>query len=320
MHTPFKLAALAAAVAFTYGCEQPSSPLVSEKQAAEKPGLQAAENGVKSAPQTTDPRTQTLVSVDGFPITGEMFGLYYSQRLKKMPGAKNSPEAQNQSINEMINMVLLTREAEKAGLQNNPNVRVALELQRSELLSRIALQQHASQNLPSDEALKAAYDAKYANESAGSEYKARHILVAEEDKAKELIIEINGGADFAEMAKEHSTGPSGKNGGDLGWFEGSQMVKPFSDALKTMEPGSVSAEPVKTQFGWHIILLEETRAKEPPTFESVRPQLQANASRQVLQDYVHKLRESSKIVLNEELTKKKPAPEMAPMPAPAAAE
>lgn len=125
-----------------------------------------------------------------------------------------------------------------------------------------------------DEALQSAYDAKYADAEPTEEFNASHILVETEEKAGELVTELEGGADFAELAKEHSTGPSGPGGGELGWFGAGMMVKPFEDAVMALEDGAVSA-PVQTQFGWHVIKRNESRTKGAPALEEVREELAA---------------------------------------------
>lgn len=121
-------------------------------------------------------------------------------------------------------------------------------------------------------AIQAAYDAQYANAEPTKEWNASHILVATEDEAKALIEELNNGADFAALAKEKSTGPSGPNGGELGWFSAGMMVKPFEDAVKEMKDGEI-AGPVKTQFGWHVIKLNESRMKGAPPLDSVKDEI-----------------------------------------------
>lgn len=122
------------------------------------------------------------------------------------------------------------------------------------------------------EALQAAYEARFANAEPSTEYHAAHILVASEEDAIALIEELDGGADFAELAREKSTGPSGPNGGDLGWFGTGMMVPEFETAVVALEPGQVSA-PVQTQFGWHVIKLNETRMADAPPLEEVRDEL-----------------------------------------------
>ena len=148
---------------------------------------------------------------------------------------------------------------------------VALQNQRRIIMSSQHIAQLQGQAVTED-ALKAAYDATYANAPAQKEYHAAHILVETREQAAALVAEARGGADFAELAKAHSTGPSGPRGGDLGWFGRGQMVPPFEAAVVQMAVGDIS-EPVETQFGWHVIKLEETRDTIPPSFEQVRGEL-----------------------------------------------
>ena len=140
-----------------------------------------------------------------------------------------------------------------------------------------------------DAALQAAYDEKYTNAPAAKEYSAQHILVDSEEKAKELKGQIDGGADFAELAKSNSTDTgSAVNGGDLGWFGVGMMVKPFEDAVAAMQPGTVS-DPIKTDFGWHIIKLNETREAAKPTLDEVREELAAEIEQKAVEAHVAKL-------------------------------
>ncbi|WP_424941351.1 peptidylprolyl isomerase [Aliiroseovarius sp. S253] len=150
---------------------------------------------------------------------------------------------------------------------------IILENQRREIVASEKVDSIASEAV-TDEALQAAYDAQYADAEPSKEFSAAHILVATEDEAKDLITKLEGGADFAELAKEFSTGPSGPNGGDLGWFGPGMMVKPFEDAVMGLENGAVSA-PVQTQFGWHVVKLNDTRMVGAPELEEVREELVA---------------------------------------------
>lgn len=150
---------------------------------------------------------------------------------------------------------------------------IRLENQRRELAANDKVEAVIA-NAVTEEALRAAYDAEYADAEPTKEYSAAHILVKTEDEARKLIAELEGGADFAELAKTHSTGPTGANGGDLGWFSAGMMVKPFEDAVVASEPGAISA-PVKTDFGWHVIKLNEVRMKGAPAFDEVRDELAA---------------------------------------------
>ncbi|MDZ7710067.1 MAG: peptidylprolyl isomerase [Roseovarius sp.] len=144
------------------------------------------------------------------------------------------------------------------------------------------------------EALQAAYDSEYAETGDETEYRASHILVETEEKAKEIAGEIADGANFAALAQEHSTGPSGPSGGELGWFGAGVMVPEFSDAVAALEAGEVSG-PVQTQFGWHLIKLNETRVKERPSLDEVRGELTETLRRQALDAHVAQLEAESDV-------------------------
>ncbi|MEB8388894.1 peptidylprolyl isomerase [Rhodobacteraceae bacterium KMM 6894] len=139
-----------------------------------------------------------------------------------------------------------------------------------------------------DETVTAAFEETYADGTETTEYKASHILVETEEKAQELIGLLENGADFAALAQEHSTGPSGPSGGTLGWFSAGMMVQPFQDAVEKMSAGDVSP-PVQTQFGWHVILLEETRVKDQPKLEDVRGDIENKLSQQAIDAEIARL-------------------------------
>lgn len=143
-----------------------------------------------------------------------------------------------------------------------------LENERRSLMAGAALAQ-AMTAAVTDEMIEEAYQLEYATAVATKEFNASHILVETEAKAADLVSELNGGANFADLAKEHSTGPSGPNGGELGWFSEGMMVQPFQDAVAVLDDGGVSA-PVQTQFGWHVIILNESRVLDAPGIEEVR--------------------------------------------------
>ncbi|HMO70303.1 MAG TPA: peptidyl-prolyl cis-trans isomerase [Paracoccaceae bacterium] len=137
-----------------------------------------------------------------------------------------------------------------------------------------------------DAGLQAAYDARFKDAAPATEYHAAHILVDSEEKAADLKAQVEGGADFAVLAREHSTDPgSGARGGDLGWFGLGQMVKPFEDAVVALEPGQVGG-PIQTQFGWHIIRLTETRLAAVPTLDQMRDELSAEIERQAVDAHI----------------------------------
>lgn len=150
-----------------------------------------------------------------------------------------------------------------------------------------------------DEVLQAAYEARFANAVPTTEFNASHILVETEAEAQDIQKQLNEGADFAELAKEKSTGPSGANGGSLGWFGPSMMVKPFEDAVVAMKAGEISG-PVQTQFGWHVLLLNESRLQDTPSLESIKAELEAEIQQKAVENVVTGLIESAEVTRIEE--------------------
>ncbi len=168
-----------------------------------------------------------------------------------------------------------------------------LENERRALLASQVLQGAVEQAV-TDAALQAAYDAQFANAEPTEEWSAAHILVETKEEAEALIKELDGGADFAALAKEHSTGPSGPNGGALGWFGKGMMVKPFETAVMALEVGGVSA-PVETQFGWHVVKLNDKRMQGPPPMEEVRDQLVEVVQAEAMEKAVQALTAAAKV-------------------------
>ncbi len=166
-------------------------------------------------------------------------------------------------------------------------VELSLENERRSLLAADAIET-AMADVGSEEELRAAYDAKYADGTGGTEFNASHILVESKEDADAVKAELDGGADFAETAKAKSTGPSGPNGGELGWFSDGQMVPEFQEAVNALEVGQVS-EPIQTQFGWHVIILNDKRDKEAPELEAVANELLAELRQNALEDRIEEL-------------------------------
>jgi len=249
-----------------------------------------------------------LATVNGKEYPLDTFRAFYSERVQQT-GGQNTPELQQQAFNEFLNLIVASQEAEKRDLQDTPEVQSALEMQRMMVLSAAALQQIAAQSDPTDKELKAAYD-EFVEQSKRTEYKARHILVDDKEKAEELIkkLDKDKGKDFDKLAKENSLGPTAEKGGDLGWFDLRRMVKPFADAVAELKPGTYTEQPVQTQFGWHVILLEDTRPAEPPSFEEAKPQLEAAVRRQKVAEKLNELREKADVKLNEDVVRIKEEP------------
>ena len=156
-----------------------------------------------------------------------------------------------------------------------------------------ALQKYLEDHPVTDEELKPEYDAQVA--AMPREYRARHILVEDKASADAITKQLADGADFAKLATQKSKDSSSQSGGDLGWFTPDSMVKPFADAVAKLQPGEITSEPVQSQFGWHVIKLEESRASAPPPFEEVKDQVKVFVQRKKLQAYLEGLREQAKV-------------------------
>jgi len=181
-------------------------------------------------------------------------------------------------LNQLIQQTALSQ-----ALEDPEPRRIPLSLKNERRLLRAGAQiERIAKDAVTDEAIRQAYEERYAKAEPSKEYNASHILVKTKEEAEEIIKELESGADFAGLAREKSTGPSGPNGGQLGWFGPGMMVKPFEDAVVALEPGQIS-EPVETQFGWHVIRLNETRLKDAPKLEDVREELRQELERAAVQ-------------------------------------
>ena len=167
------------------------------------------------------------------------------------------------------------------------HVRLSLENERRSLIAAEALEKVMA-GVASEAEVQAAYDAQYGDGYGGEEYNASHILVKSEDEASAIKADLDAGADFAETAKSKSTGPSGPNGGALGWFGPGQRVPDFEAAVIAQKPGEIS-EPVQTQFGWHVIKLNETRQADAPALETVQDELATQLRREAVEEYIQGL-------------------------------
>ncbi len=240
------------------------------------------------APTAAAPSSPAVATVDGTAITRDAYDDYLKSLLRGKPATDVTPDEKNQVLDQMINMQLIAAQAEKDGLQNDPEIATRLALVRTQVLADSAAQKYLKNHEPTDAELHAAYDAA----ADKTEYHAAHILVPTKEKAEQLIKKLKGGAKFEDVAKAESTDSSKANGGDLGWFTTARMVKPFGDAVKSMKKGEISPEPVQTQYGWHIIRLDDTR--EAP-FDQFKPQLTNAILQKKFQQYIEGLRATAKI-------------------------
>jgi peptidyl-prolyl cis-trans isomerase C len=203
----------------------------------------------------------------------------------------------------LIDMKIVSKEAEDKKIADRDDFKTRLAFARNRLLmdNLLAAEGKAA---TTDENMKKVYEDAAKQISGEQEVHARHILVETEDQAKKIEDQLKKGADFAELAKKESKDPGASDGGDLGFFTKDQMVPEFSTVAFALEPGKIS-DPVKTQFGWHIIKVEEKRARKAPDFEQVKPQIETYVTRKAQADYVAKLRQAAKV---ERLDKPQDAP------------
>ena len=187
-------------------------------------------------------------------------------------------------LEQLIQQTLI---AQQSATAQSPRIRLGLENEERLLVAAQAIDAMSSE-LVTDEAIKAAYDAQFANVEMGFEYNASHILVETKEAAEKLVERANAGEDFAELAKEASTGPSGPNGGSLGWFGKGMMVPPFEQAVVAMEAGAISG-PVQTDFGWHVIKLNKTRPVSAPELDSVREEIATEIQQTMVSQKIEEL-------------------------------
>ena len=196
---------------------------------------------------------------------------------------------------EVILREVFMQEAQKRGIAATPEYKEQMELARQTIMIRALFADYQKKNPVSDADLQAEYD-KFAAANGGKEYRARHILVEKEDEAKAIIAAIKGGAKFEDQAKAKSKDPgSGANGGDLDWANAASYVTEFSEAMIKLEKGQMTQEPVKSQFGYHIIRVDDVRQAKLPTFEELKPQIAQQMQQQKLGDFQRSLREKAKV-------------------------
>jgi peptidyl-prolyl cis-trans isomerase C len=274
-HTLLLIASLAA----VSGCDQMQSGSLTD----------TGNTATSSAPAVEG---VVVATVNNSPITQDVLDVYASQR-KAQGGNNEQANSEEAVLDELISLELMRQDAVNKGLNTQPVVIAALDQQTRTALAGAAIKDFMASNPVSDEAARALYDEQIG--VAGKEYNARHILVADEETANGVIELLDSGSDFSELAKEKSTGPSGPSGGKLGWFGADQMVKPFSEATAALEKGAYTKTPVQTQFGWHVILLDDIRESTPPPFDDVKDRIKLLLANQQLQQYIESMKSSASI-------------------------
>ncbi|PID50480.1 MAG: peptidylprolyl isomerase [Proteobacteria bacterium] len=273
-----------------------------------------------TANTASKPTTDIVAIVNGTEI--ERGTLDAILEMAKRSGAPPEQIDEKALLEDLVITELARQEAKKAGLAEREDIKQKVENFEDKLVLNTWMQEKANALEITEDDLKAAYD-KSISSMPKSEYKARHILLKNKEDAEGIIKELADGKDFAELAKAKSTGPSGPMGGDLGWFKPDSMVKPFAEAVSSMEPGNVSKQPVETQFGWHVIKLEEKRDVKLPEMKNMKPQLKRQLEQEKMLEYMQSLRSGAdvKILLPEKKpaeTNKEEAAEKADKPVPPA--
>lgn len=235
---------------------------------------------------------QNITTVNGKPVPKARMELLIGQITKS--GQPRSPEMEAKVKDEIVLREIFIQEAEKRGLAATADYKAQMELARQSILIRELFADYAKKSPVTDAEAQAEYD-KFKAQASGTEYHARHILVEKEDEAKALIKQLNGGAKFEDLASKNSkdTG-SAANGGDLGWSAPDAYVKEFGDALQKLKAGEMTQDAVKTQFGYHIIRLEESRVAQFPAFDDVKGQIIQRMQQQKVADFQEDLRKKAK--------------------------
>ena len=269
------------------GAPDPAAGQAAQEAPATGEATAAAPPPVPAEPIEVD-EDRVLATVDGTDITlGHVIVARRSlpEQFQGLPDEALLPGL----VDQLVQQTLLAGSLEEAP----PSIALQVENEERNLRAGAALRDHLTGAL-TEEDVRAAYEERVAGEAPTTEYRASHILVESEEEAREILAEIEGGADFADLARARSTGPSGPRGGDLGFFGEGMMVPPFQEAVEALSPGEVS-EPVETQFGWHVIRLEETRQSEAQPFEALAPEIAEELQREAVADHLAELTAQAEI-------------------------
>lgn len=267
------------------------------------PGLCAAALFISASADPVFADDSTVVAtVNGAPITEAEIALAESQldqQFSRLPADQKRAAA----LTALIEIKLMADKAVKDGLDQTEDFKRQMAFLRERALHRAEVEAIVSTGI-TDQDIRARYDKQVAAAPPESEIHARHILVKTEQEARDIIDQLNKGADFEKLAVEYSTGPSGPKGGDLGYFTKGQMVPSFEDAAFALNVGEYTKEPVKTQFGWHVIKVEDKRIKQPPAFDTVKDQIRNTLMREKYVAAVNQMRDAATIDVKDPEIKK----------------
>ena len=230
---------------------------------------------------------ETVANVNGKAISRRLADAFVAAQAAQ--GRPDSEELRAQVRDELIQREIISQKAVALGLDKNPAVQAQMELARQSVLVNAYVADYVRSHQPTEDQMKAEYE-KVKAQRGDKEFKARHVLVETEDQAKTIIDKLKKGEKFDELAKQSKDPGSREKGGDLGWANPASFVKPFADAMVKLEKGKYTAAPVKTDFGYHVIRLEDTRALKTPSFEEAKTQLKQRLEQQAVERHITELR------------------------------
>jgi len=248
----------------------------------------------QSATPSTAPKP--VATVNSQPLTAAEFEMFTKAVAGKVPAELDATQ-RSQALDTLVRAEAVAQQAEKEGLDKQGDVPPSLALARLQILEQAAMTNFLKDHKATDAELKAEYDTQIAA-MPKTQYKARHILVKTKEEADQIIGELKKGAKFEKLAADHSLDGSKSNGGDLGWFSPGNMVKPFADAVAQLKKGETTQAPVQTQFGWHVIRLDDTRETTPPAFDTVKDRLGQIVEAKKFKAYGDSLVSTAKVVKN----------------------
>jgi peptidyl-prolyl cis-trans isomerase C len=259
----------------------------------------ASSSGGASAPAAGAPAASTdnsapVAIVNGTPISREFFDFYAKGLAGKNTVAELTPEQKQQALDNLIRAQVIAQEANKEGLDKDPGIAALLELARLNVLQQAVSDHYLKDKKPSEQETRAEYETQVGL-LPHQEYHVNHILVATEGFARKLIAELEKGANFTDVAKRESMDPSKTNGGDIGWLTPDRIMKPFADAMVALKKGEYTHKPVQTQYGWHIIRVDDIRDVTPPTYDQVHQRLDQVVQAKKFKAYTDGLMKSAQI-------------------------
>jgi peptidyl-prolyl cis-trans isomerase C len=245
---------------------------------------------------STTPPQQVVATVNGVPITRDMFE-YYAKSTAGKPAAQLTADQRNQLLDNLVRGEVVAQEAQKQGLDKGGDTASELELARLQILEQAGAEHYLADKQPTAQELQAEYDQQVAA-IPKVEYHARHILVPTQAQAQQIIAQLKHGAKFEDLAKKDSIDSSKDQGGDLGWFSPTNMVKPFADAVASLKKGEITPAPVQTQYGWHVIQLIDTRETPVPPLDQVKDRVTQLVETQKFHAYQDDLLKTAKVQKN----------------------